>query len=327
MRRRINTGVLSIIALLSFCGCVSNNAAQKEELILTACDYIPNGGLDKDAKRHLTRSYYRAYQEATDVGNLDFSSEIGDNEFLSYFVGGQDGEPIFSVGETTEMGKNTYAEIIIQIGSNGTPWEGSHKSYHVIKLVRKGLFKQRYLVDNWDDTKQRCVDYIKRKREECKSGELQASILEYNPEMVTAFEANYRQYLKKWGKEYKNTEEEEDYFETKMFDPWRALFDENNVICVSPDISWPIHMLFVANENSGDKSHGDVYLWKDYYPWVYLVSRYKYSKSGNKLYLSDGQYNSASIPTKIAILPLINRIDYYLVNFVLHDGMGASGEK
>jgi hypothetical protein len=110
------------------------------------CKYIPDHGLRDDAGENLTKSYYDAYSGALDA-IPENDGMIGDEEFLYYFVSGQDGEPEFKVKSVEQKGDSLIAKITLQ---DNTP--------HVVKLVKEG---GRYLLDDFDDTKQQCLDYIK----------------------------------------------------------------------------------------------------------------------------------------------------------------------
>lgn len=153
-------------------GCSSKKL---ETMVLTMCKYIPDGGLRDDAEFHLTDSYYRAFSEAREAPISPTS--IGDEEFLNYFVTGQDGEPIFSVKSIKKSGDSVIAKVYIQQGYDGIPWEDSEKVVHTLRLIRDmDSVSERYLLDDFDNTKQECLDYVKKVREEYKSGEFERRI-------------------------------------------------------------------------------------------------------------------------------------------------------
>ena len=143
--------------------------------MLTMCKYIPDHGLRDDAEFHLTNSYFRACSEA--YAAPISPTGIGDEEFLWYFVSGQDGEPIFSVKSVKQKGDSVIAKVYIQQGFDGIPWENSEKEVHTMRLVRDmDSVSERYLLDDFDNTKQECIDYVKKVREEYKSGEFERNI-------------------------------------------------------------------------------------------------------------------------------------------------------
>ena len=136
--------IAALMFTLTSCGNRSKKAL--ETIVLDMCKYIPDHGLREDAKDNLTASYYDAYSGALDA--IPYSDGmIGDEEFLYYFVSGQDGEPVFTVNSVEKKGDNLLAKITIQ-----------DNSAHTVKLVKDG---GRYLLDDFDDTKQQCLDYIK----------------------------------------------------------------------------------------------------------------------------------------------------------------------
>lgn len=142
----------AVVAAVSFTASSCGSRADKElkAVVLDMCKYIPDHGLREDAGNNLTQSYFKAYSDALN-SVPDNSGMIGDEEFLYYFVSGQDGEPEFKVKSVEQKGDSLIAKITLQ---DNTP--------HVVRLVKEG---KRYLLDDFDDTKQQCLDFIKSHRD------------------------------------------------------------------------------------------------------------------------------------------------------------------
>ena len=134
------------VVLSAVTSCGGSGYEELKAIALEMCKYIPDHGLRDDAGENLTKSYYDAYSGALDA-IPENDGMIGDEEFLYYFVSGQDGEPEFKVKSVEQKGDSLIAKITLQ---DNTP--------HVVKLVKEG---GRYLLDDFDDTKQQCLDYIK----------------------------------------------------------------------------------------------------------------------------------------------------------------------
>jgi hypothetical protein len=138
----------AVMAVISFSAssCGSRTDKELKAVVLDMCKYIPDHGLRDDAGENLTQSYFKAYSGALN-SIPENDGMIGDEEFLYYFVSGQDGEPEFKVKSVEQKGDSLIAKITLQ---DNTP--------HVVRLVKEG---GRYLLDDFDDTKQQCLDYIK----------------------------------------------------------------------------------------------------------------------------------------------------------------------
>lgn len=130
---------------LSASSCGNRSRKGLDSIVLDLCKYIPDHGLREDAKDNLTASYYDAYSGALDA-IPDNDGMIGDEEFLYYFVSGQDGEPEFTVNSVERKGDSLFAKITLQ-----------DNTAHMVKLVKEG---GRYLLDDFDDTKKQCLEYI-----------------------------------------------------------------------------------------------------------------------------------------------------------------------
>ena len=131
--------------LFTVTSCGSRSGKNLNALVLDMCKYIPDHGLRDDARDNLTQSYFEAYSGALNAVP-DNSGMIGDEEFLYYFVSGQDGEPEFKVESVERKGDSLIAKITLQ-----------DKTAHVVRLVKDN---GRYLLDDFDDTKKQCLDFI-----------------------------------------------------------------------------------------------------------------------------------------------------------------------
>lgn len=200
MIRHFGKSVLLLLAAISITGFVScSSDSNLEKEVLELCKYIPDHGLREGADKYLTEDYFRAYSEAIDAptGGL-----IGDEEFLYYFVGGQDGDPIFSFKGITKTEDNILAEVYVQPGYNGVPMEGTEQSLHVLKIVTvEENGSPRYLLDDFDSTKQQCIDFVKAVRSSYKSGEFEKNLIEYGADAdeIDSFRKELEDFYTKYG--------------------------------------------------------------------------------------------------------------------------------
>ncbi|MBP5487233.1 MAG: hypothetical protein J6Y06_06365 [Bacteroidales bacterium] len=144
--RIILSAVAVAATLFAVTFCSGRSDKELKAIVLDMCRYIPDHGMRDDAEDNLTNSYFDAYSGALN-SIPENDGMIGDEEFLYYFVSGQDGEPEFKVKSVEQKGDSLVAMIILQ---DNTP--------HVVKLVKEG---GRYLLDDFDDTKQLCLNFIK----------------------------------------------------------------------------------------------------------------------------------------------------------------------
>lgn len=171
------TIALAVISLFTLSNCVSR---KYETIVEAMCKYIPDHGLREDAQSHLTPSYYRAYSEAFDAPS-NYPLGIGDEEFLYYFVQGNDPtELLFHVRSVKVKGDSLIAKVTIQHVIDGVVldwYEEDEKVLHTVRLVKnKESVLGNYLLDDFDNTKQECLDYIKKMRAEYKTGEIERTI-------------------------------------------------------------------------------------------------------------------------------------------------------
>lgn len=206
MMRILSNWLIVALALPSFFALSGCGSKEHKNIVEAMCEYVPDHGLRDDAEWHLTPSYFNAYSEAWDAPRPNY---IGDEEFLFYFVQGNDPSDLkFKVKSVKVKGDSLIAKVTIHHVMDGVEmdWSGEDsKEVHTVRLVKdKESMLGTYLLDDFDNTKQECIDFIKRIRKEYKSGKFEKSLRE---EGATAREINsYRRELRafyaKYGKEY-----------------------------------------------------------------------------------------------------------------------------
>ena len=141
------------------------------ERVLELCQYIPDHGLKPEAKDYLTPEFFRVLSEAFDAPVVDYG-EIGDNEWLSYFVTGNGGgDPYYGIKSVSRISKDKATAVI----TVRETWEGEFidteqdAREYGISLKR---VNGQWLLDDFDGKKAECVDYIKEMRAKYESGEL-----------------------------------------------------------------------------------------------------------------------------------------------------------
>ena len=201
--------IISIVTVLTIIGVIivfcmrpnptpeksqASNSEDLESIVLTLCEFIPDHGLRKGAERHLTESYFWAYSEAFDAPYPNMLG-IGSNEFLYYFVSAQDGEPLFSVKSVMQEGDYVFAEIYIQ------RFEDAKKEVHTLKILHDNDL-DCYRIDDFDDTKKECRDFVKEERAKYKSGEYERDIRECGGTSidVAVFRKELQTFYAKYGK-------------------------------------------------------------------------------------------------------------------------------
>lgn len=165
--------------------------------VLELCRYIPDHILKPEVKEAMTPEFFRALSEAYDAPVADYG-EIGDNEWLWYFVTGNGGsEPVYGVKSVSFTDKNA-ARAVITVRQS---WEGvidtkeNPKEYEVL-LTRV----DKWLLDDFDGKKAECMAYVREVRKKYASGayvkylntskDLRQYIPDFN-ERVEAFYAKY----------------------------------------------------------------------------------------------------------------------------------------
>ena len=121
------------VVLSAVTSCGGSSDKELKAIVLDMCKFIPDHGLRDDAEENLTKSYFDAYSGALN-SIPENDGMIGDEEFLYYFVSGQDGEPEFKVKSVEQKGDSLIAKITLQ-----------DNTLHMVKLVKEG---GRYLLDD-----------------------------------------------------------------------------------------------------------------------------------------------------------------------------------
>lgn len=136
---------------------------------LELCQHIPDHVLKPEAKEAMTPDFFRALSEAFNAPVADYG-EIGDNEWLWYFVTGNGGsEPVYSVKSVSQTDKDSARAIITvrQKWEDGSFAEEDTKEYEVLLKRVDG----QWLLDDFDGKKAACQAYVHQVREKYASGE------------------------------------------------------------------------------------------------------------------------------------------------------------
>ena len=179
-------------------------AQPKQDLsgrVLELCQYIPDHSLKPEAKDYLTPEFFRVLSEAFDAPVVDYG-EIGDNEWLWYFVTGNDAAtPEFTVKSLSIVDPtHAVATIAVQNRSDITQELFGEIAEYPIEMVRVG---DQWLLDDFDGKKAACVDFIKKMRAKYKSGELLEYMEseDYFHEYIPDFKRRVEEYYMKYGTE------------------------------------------------------------------------------------------------------------------------------
>jgi len=181
-----------LFPFLSYCQPKTNLTDRTLEL----CQYIPDHVLKPEAKEAMTPDFFRALSEAFDAPVADYV-EIGDNEWLWYFVTGNGGsEPVYSVKSVTQTARNSARAIVtvLQRWEDGT--ETDAKECEVLLKRIDG----KWLLDDFDGNKAECHSYVRQVREKYASGEyvkyLESAedLKEYVPDFLARVKAFYAKY-------------------------------------------------------------------------------------------------------------------------------------
>ena len=171
------------------------------ERALELCQYIPDHGLNPEAEDYMTPEFFGALSEAFDAPVVDYG-EIGDNEWLWYFVTGNDAAtPEFTVKSISLVDEtHAVATIAVQKRSDVTQELFDDVTEYPVEMVR---VDGQWLLDDFDGKKAESVDYVKEMRAKYESGELlkymesEDYLLEYVPD----FKRRVDDFYEKYGKE------------------------------------------------------------------------------------------------------------------------------
>ena len=123
------------------------------------CRFIPDHGLSDRAEYYLTPSYFDLYKRCFDLPKDP--DDLGDGEFLYYFVSGNGGgTPVFAMEDITFI-DNENAEARISVAEDFSEYGGIGESRTgILKLVLQDGF---WKIDDWDGTRALCEEYLKEK--------------------------------------------------------------------------------------------------------------------------------------------------------------------
>ena len=176
-------------------------AQSKEDLserALELCQYVPDHVLKPEAKDYMTPEFFRSLSEAFDAPVVDYG-EIGDNEWLWYFVTGNDAAtPEFTVKSLSLVDEtHAVATIAVQNRSDVTQELFDDVAEYPVEMVR---VDGQWLLDDFDGKKAECVEYVKEMRAKYESGELlkymesEDYLLEYVPDFKRRVDEFYEKY-------------------------------------------------------------------------------------------------------------------------------------
>ena len=176
-------------------------AQSKEDLserALELCQFIPDHGLNPEARDYMTPEFFGALSEAFDAPVVDYG-EIGDNEWLWYFVTGNDAAtPEFTVKSISLVDEtHAVATIAVQKRSDITQELFDEVAEYPVEMVR---VDGQWLLDDFDGKKAECIAFVKEMRAKYESGELlkymesEDYLKEYIPDFKKRVEVFYRKY-------------------------------------------------------------------------------------------------------------------------------------
>ena len=190
--------ILCLLLPLFSCAQSKENLSERA---LDLCQYIPDHGLNPEARDYMTPEYFGAHSEAFDAPVVDYG-EIGDNEWLWYFVTGNDAAtPEFTVKSLSLVDEtHAVATIAVRNRSDVTQELFDETAEYPIEMVR---VNGRWLLDDFDGKKAECVDYVKEMRAKYKSGELLKYMEseDYFHEYIPDFKRRVEEFYRKYGTE------------------------------------------------------------------------------------------------------------------------------
>ena len=151
-----------IVPLAVSCGKKKDLNAELEAV----CKYIPDHGLKDGAAKYLTESYLNAYSEAFDAPTGAYGY-IDGNEWLYYLVSGNGdaGAPVFKI-ENMDRTEPDRIDAIVSIA-------GDSEQHSAVFLLQDGKWR----LDDWDNSKSLCREYVKTMRASYADGSIEQSLL------------------------------------------------------------------------------------------------------------------------------------------------------
>ena len=193
-----------LICLCFILAAVSCSRQEKElkERALELCNYIPDHVLKPEAEDFMTPEFFKTLSEAWDAPDIDFDGP-GYGEWLLYFVTGNGGgKPLYAVKSVSLKSKEeAHAVITVRIKDDLSEYVEPEEQAREYGIVMK-LVDDKWLLDDFDNKKAECIDYIKEQRAKCESGELLEALESYEfyrtfiPEFKKRVEAYYQKYGK-----------------------------------------------------------------------------------------------------------------------------------
>lgn len=190
----------SLIILIILLPIISLAQSRQDlsERALELCQFIPDHGLKPEAKEYMTPGFFRALSEAFDAPVVDYSG-IGE-EWLFYFVTGNGGgDPYYGIKSLSCISKDKATAVI----TVRETWEGefidSEEDAREYEISLK-LVNGKWLLDDFDNKKAECVDYVIKIRDKYKSGELlkymesDDYLRKYIPDFKRRLDAFYKEY-------------------------------------------------------------------------------------------------------------------------------------
>ena len=196
-----------LLALLAF-SLVGNMAYSQSRVpvdlyakALELCHYIPDHRLRDEAREYLTPEYFRAYSEAFDAPDGCYDG-VGEHEWLCYFVTGSGGaDPSFTVQSVSRINQTlAVANITIQEIWDYDDGVAGERFPHTITMA---LIDGKWLLDDFDNTKQQCRDYVRELRAKYKSGEIIRELQsdDYTRSFIPEFRQSVEEFYRKYGRE------------------------------------------------------------------------------------------------------------------------------
>ena len=167
---------------------------------LELCSFIPDHKLDPEAKRFMTAEFYNTLSAAFDAPVANYG-EIGENEWLAYFVTGNGGTiPSYAIKGVTQISDDiAQADIAVkELWEDGSETGSDEKPYSIMMKKVKGV----WLLDDFDGKKGQAEEYVKMLRKKYASGEIINYLKsdDYTKQYVPDFERKLQEFYKKHGK-------------------------------------------------------------------------------------------------------------------------------
>lgn len=192
--------------------------ASLSERVLELCPYIPDHGYFEGSEHYMTPELSRAFSEAFAAPTGAYG-EIGDNEWLFYFVTGQEGYPVYQVDHVYQIDEeHAIADIKVRIVIEQISNEPMDEVFdHQIEMT---LVDGKWLMSDFDHRKEACQDYIRKMRHQYRTGEIIEYLQsqDYTREYIPLFKDELEAFYDKFGGRPASSEKK-DYDVTVTSDP------------------------------------------------------------------------------------------------------------